>query len=126
MERKSPKNQCKNRSEIWFDPEAIFGAFLMDFGSQNGVKVGAKSNPMGTSPQKGTHHEHTVNTKQFSMFFGVQGVDLEQNSMGNRSKIEAEIRGSFFDDFLSILGAFWSHFGSHMVPKNRSKNRCIF
>ena len=77
----------------------------MDFGSQNEVKFGAKSNPIGTSPQKGTHHEHTVNTNEISMFFGIQGVNFEHNSVENRSKIGIEIRTSFFDDFLVIFCA---------------------
>ena len=63
----------------------------MDFGSQNGVKVGLKSNPTGTSPEKGAHHEYTVKTIEFSMFFGIGEVDSEDKS----GEIEAASRLKF-------------------------------
>ena len=72
----------------------------MDFGSQNAMKFGAKSNPIGTSGQKGTCHVYTTKTNEFSMFSGIKGVDFEQQSVQNGSKIEVEIRASFFVDFL--------------------------
>ena len=37
--------------------------------------------------------------------------------MENGSKIEVEIRASFFDDCLLIVGAFWNHFGSQNGTK---------
>ena len=55
------------------------------------------------------------------MLLGIQGVDFEQKLVENGREIEAEIRTTLFDDFVSSFDAFWSHFGSQHGTKMASK-----
>ena len=77
MELKSIKNPSKNQSKILFDFLSSLGAILVDFGCQNEVKFGAKSNQTGGSTQKGRLRVYTVKTKDLLMLFGIQGSIFE-------------------------------------------------
>ena len=56
-----------------------FEAILVDFGSQNGVKIGPKSNPTGTSPEKGAHHEYIVKTIEILLILKTIPEKMERN-----------------------------------------------
>ena len=107
------------------DPKigSTFYRFWVVLWCQNAANFGAKSNRTGTSTQKGRLLIYPIKTNVFSMFWGIQGSNFEQITIENRSKIEAIIRPSFFEDFLLILGDFWSHFGKQNGSKMPSKKQ---
>ena len=116
-----PRTTPKNHSKMWFDILMLLGVIWVGFWSQNEMKIEAKSGHTRASPQKGRLMEYPIETNEFIMFLGCRVVDFGTKNVEPRSKIESEIRPSFWIVFSSILGDFGSHFGRQNGSKMASR-----
>ena len=86
MELKWSKNRCKNQSKIWCILKSIFGAILMDLGTENEAKLAPKSIKNRCQLRKTIFWKFVLSLSGGSMF---ESLGVEVGSK-DRSKIDVK------------------------------------